>query len=175
MPRLTWNDFKIGKDANGHRLCRFCSSVIPKRRRSYCSNTCEHELRIRVDSTYIRHLLKARDNEVCSKCGLDTNKLRRILRHADLSYFKDGYGCYSVLLKHMSEHPKLKAWLKKFNFSTSLFVHLWEADHITAVADGGGHLGIENFQTLCLWCHKQKTKDMHQRKAKERKKQVDLF
>lgn len=34
----------------------------------------------------------------------------------------------------------------------------WQADHIQAVANGGGGKGLENYQTLCLECHKQKTK-----------------
>ena len=33
----------------------------------------------------------------------------------------------------------------------------WQADHIIEVRDGGGGCGIDNFQTLCLKCHKIKT------------------
>lgn len=33
----------------------------------------------------------------------------------------------------------------------------WEADHINSVSAGGGGCGLENFQTLCLLCHKAKT------------------
>lgn len=33
----------------------------------------------------------------------------------------------------------------------------WQADHIIPVCQGGGGLGINNFQTLCLDCHKEKT------------------
>lgn len=42
----------------------------------------------------------------------------------------------------------------------------WEADHIVPVHAGGGGCGIENFQTLCKACHKQKTRTQtrsHQR------------
>jgi len=35
----------------------------------------------------------------------------------------------------------------------------WEADHINPVSMGGGLCGIDNFQTLCLYCHKEKTKN----------------
>lgn len=34
----------------------------------------------------------------------------------------------------------------------------WQADHIKPVFLGGGACSIQNFQTLCLCCHKQKTK-----------------
>lgn len=35
----------------------------------------------------------------------------------------------------------------------------WEADHIVPVAEGGWYLGLENLQTKCIWCHRQKTGD----------------
>lgn len=35
----------------------------------------------------------------------------------------------------------------------------WEADHIVPVAEGGWRLGLENFLTLCLWCHRKKSAD----------------
>ena len=35
----------------------------------------------------------------------------------------------------------------------------WEADHIKPVAMGGGGCGLDNFQTLCLECHKAKTSE----------------
>lgn len=35
---------------------------------------------------------------------------------------------------------------------------LWEADHITPVFMGGGLSDITNFQTLCVNCHKEKSK-----------------
>ena len=34
----------------------------------------------------------------------------------------------------------------------------WEADHIVAVAEGGGETSLDNFQTLCVPCHAEKTK-----------------
>jgi hypothetical protein len=40
---------------------------------------------------------------------------------------------------------------------------LWDADHIRAVADGGGECGLENMQTLCFWCHRDKTVAMRKR------------
>lgn len=35
----------------------------------------------------------------------------------------------------------------------------WQADHIIEVRDGGGGCGLDNFQTLCKDCHKEKTHD----------------
>lgn len=33
----------------------------------------------------------------------------------------------------------------------------WQADHIIPVSKGGGACSIDNFQTLCIECHKEKT------------------
>jgi hypothetical protein len=39
----------------------------------------------------------------------------------------------------------------------------WQADHILAVAEGGGDCGIQNFQTLCVPCHKLDTEKLRSR------------
>jgi hypothetical protein len=41
----------------------------------------------------------------------------------------------------------------------------WEADHIVPVCEGGGCCGLENYQTLCLKCHKEETKNLAKRRA----------
>lgn len=33
----------------------------------------------------------------------------------------------------------------------------WQADHVLPVNNGGGACDLDNFQTLCLDCHKNKT------------------
>ncbi|WP_220472631.1 HNH endonuclease [Spirosoma foliorum] len=33
----------------------------------------------------------------------------------------------------------------------------WEADHIVPVHKGGGYCDLDNFQTLCIPCHRDKT------------------
>lgn len=35
----------------------------------------------------------------------------------------------------------------------------WQADHIKPVANGGGGCDLNNYQTLCMYCHKEKTKN----------------
>lgn len=48
--------------------------------------------------------------------------------------------------------------------------HLWEADHIVAVSEGGGECSLENMQTLCCPCHKRATKELRGRLASTNKK-----
>lgn len=44
----------------------------------------------------------------------------------------------------------------------------WEADHIVEVVRGGGLRGLENYQTLCVPCHKAKTRKLAKDRAQER-------
>ena len=43
--------------------------------------------------------------------------------------------------------------------------HFWEADHVRAVADGGGEAELIDFQILCIVCHAQKTRSERKRRA----------
>jgi len=41
--------------------------------------------------------------------------------------------------------------------------HLWQADHIKPVAEGGGECGLDNIRTLCTACHKEATAELRRR------------
>jgi 5-methylcytosine-specific restriction protein A len=41
----------------------------------------------------------------------------------------------------------------------------WEAHHIIPVSEGGGQCGLENYQTLCIACHKIETAKLARRRA----------
>jgi len=45
----------------------------------------------------------------------------------------------------------------------------WDADHMVEVVKGGGECGLENMQTLCLWCHREKTARLARERAEARK------
>jgi hypothetical protein len=47
--------------------------------------------------------------------------------------------------------------------------HLWEADHIVPVVEGGGECGIENYRTLCIACHRAETAKLAARRAVKRR------
>lgn len=47
--------------------------------------------------------------------------------------------------------------------------HAWEADHIVPVQDGGGACGLDNYQTLCIGCHRCKTAEQARRVAEQRR------
>jgi 5-methylcytosine-specific restriction endonuclease McrA len=39
-------------------------------------------------------------------------------------------------------------------------ITFWDADHIKEVCRGGGLCGLENLQTLCVLCHRKKTREL---------------
>src|SRR5688572_6619085 len=104
----------------------------------------------RPPSKQIRAQLKARDNEICAKCGRDCALVKRIIDHAGVSICFITRECWKHYL-----HPYYYI-LRHFGFTP--YKHTWESDHIIELRDGGDN-SLENFQTLCLPCHKEKTND----------------
>jgi len=49
---------------------------------------------------------------------------------------------------------------------------LWDGDHIIPVSRGGGGCGLDNYRTLCFWCHKGETKALVHELATERRDQA---
>lgn len=52
--------------------------------------------------------------------------------------------------------------------------HLWEADHVVPVVEGGGRCGLENLRTLCLACHGKETAALAARRAALRRMDAEL-
>ena len=122
---------------NGRALCRWCGLEVPPRRRTFCSDWCVHEWRLRSDPAYLRDRVFERDRGVCARCGTDCaaewNRIRRLPWHRRVRALAD--------------------WGIKPRQRTSL----WDADHIVPVAEGGGECDLGNMRTLCLRCHREAT------------------
>jgi 5-methylcytosine-specific restriction protein A len=128
---------------NGRALCRWCQLEVPPRRKTFCSDWCVHEWRLRTDPGYLRDQVFARDRGLCALCRVDT-----VAAYLEL---KRARGTHRLKL--------LERWsLKKLNRKT-----LWDADHILAVVEGGGECDLENIRTLCLLCHRQQTLALRRR------------
>jgi 5-methylcytosine-specific restriction enzyme A len=121
----------------GRPLCRWCRSEVPKGRRTFCSEACIHEWKLRTDPGYLRDKVFARDRGVCAQCGADTVALRRDMRKLDFA----------------ARRQFLKQWKLREGSRKSL----WDADHIVPVAEGGGQCDLSNMRTLCLLCHGKAT------------------
>lgn len=140
----------LARGPNGLPLCRWCDlEILAKRRRTFCSDYCVDQWRLRTDPGYLRDRVFARDNGLCADCGADTVRVFAALKRARGSARAEGlrlYGMQSVTSRRS----------------------LWDADHIVPVAEGGGQCDLDNIRTLCLICHREATRRLRERLAGER-------
>jgi 5-methylcytosine-specific restriction endonuclease McrA len=137
------NASALEKGPNGRNLCRWCALEVPAGRRTFCSEWCVHEWRLRTDPGYLREQVFQRDKGVCAACGVDTAMEWRTIRRAR--------GERRAL---MLSRWGLKRWSRR---------SLWDADHILPVAEGGGECDLSNIRTLCLNCHRKATAELRSR------------
>jgi 5-methylcytosine-specific restriction endonuclease McrA len=128
---------------SGRTLCRWCHGETPPRRRTFCSETCVHEWRLRTDPSYLREQVFKRDAGVCAGCGVNTVQLRKDMRRLD--------------------YAARKKFLKEWGLSEKSRKSLWDADHVIPVAEGGGQCDLANMRTLCLKCHRAVTALLRER------------
>jgi 5-methylcytosine-specific restriction enzyme A len=130
--------------ARKQQPCRWCGGEVPKRRWTFCSDACVHQWKLRTDPGYLREKVFERDRGVCAACGLDTEALRKDKRKLD----------YNAR--------------RAFEREWGVRRHLWDADHIVPVAEGGGECDLSNIRTLCLPCHREATAALRRRMAAKR-------
>lgn len=118
--------------------------ILARRRRTFCSEFCVHQWRLRSDPGYLREQVAARDRGVCALCATDT-----LAAYAQLKRSRGG-----------QRKEDLAMWgLPSMDARRSL----WDADHIVPVAEGGGQCDLDNLRTLCLPCHREVTADLRRR------------
>lgn len=128
---------------SGRPLCRWCNQEVPPRRRTFCSDACVHQWKLRTNPGYLRERVFERDKGVCAQCGMDTTTLRRDMRKLD--------------------YAARKRFLRDWGLKEGSRKSLWDADHLVPVAEGGGQCDLSNMRTLCLRCHKAATAALRQR------------
>jgi 5-methylcytosine-specific restriction protein A len=133
------------KPSEVNRVCRWCSNPTPKGRRTFCSDSCVHEWKLRTDPGYLRDKVYQRDHGVCAGCGADTVALKRDMRKLDFA--------------------ARRLFLKNWGLREGSRKSLWDADHIVPVAEGGGQCDLSNLRTLCLLCHRAATAALRKRLA----------
>lgn len=147
------------KGPRGHPLCRWCHRETPYRHSTFCGPECVHEWKLRSDASYLRGAMYARDHGVCAACRTDTDALIRYLRDR-IPCVVDGHGSAKRITPILPQHRALMA-ARRYDVGRSL----WAADHIVPVAEGGGQCDMRNMQTLCVPCHKAKSRAEAQRRA----------
>jgi len=121
---------KPDRNAAGEPICRWCHGPITPPRRTFCSDGCVHEWKIRSSPWYVRQQIKKRDKGVCQICGFNV-----VQAHRQWTRSKPPAGDRAARKAWRAARPR------------------WEADHIVPVADGGGECGLENYRLLCRTCH----------------------
>lgn len=148
-----WADPKqLPLGPNGRPLCRKCSGEILKGsgRRTFCSDSCVVEWKIRTQPEFAAEQVHARDKGVCMTCARDCDALFRKIRVTK-----------RARRKRRMEELGLPAYLLRRR-------RYWEVDHITPVVEGGGSCGLENLRTLCWECHRKVTRELGVRRGKIR-------
>lgn len=136
---------EIERAPSGRPLCRWCRAEVPKGRRTFCSDACVHQWKLRTNPGYLREQVFARDQGVCARCGVDTKSLRGDMRKLD--------------------YAARRLFLRKWRLREGSRKSLWDADHIVPVAEGGGECDLSNMRTLCLLCHREATAALRLRLA----------
>ena len=133
-------------------MCRWCKGAVSGRRRTFCSDACVHEWRLRSSTSYLRDCILERDRGICAICRSDTVSLRRRIMRLP---FSDRMRELKALQQKGWIHKGRKSW--------------WEADHILPVVEGGDS-NLENMRTLCIPCHRAATAELGSRRREEREK-----
>lgn len=138
----------IYTDELGRILCRYCKRLVNPPRKTFCSDQCVFEWKVRTNATFARKMVLVRDKGRCCICGVDTLKLARQL----------------LLMDKAARDMQKTALGIPLHRKT-----LWDMDHIIAVEDGGGSCGLENLRTLCWKCHQARTSQQLQSRLKKKK------
>lgn len=117
--------------------CRFCRGCFSSSAyRNFCGHDCLKLFRMYCTGSGLREAVFDRDKGVCAVCGLDCTALTRRLAKMTPA------GRASL-----SRRLRIAARSKSY----------WQADHRVPVREGGGTCGLNNLQTLCVWCHRVKS------------------
>lgn len=157
------NPSKLPKNPDGKNQCRWCTKSVQPPRRTFCSDECVHQHRIRTNTHYMRTCVYKRDNAICALCKQDTKKIARQAKQ-----YRDAknWSQYYELLEMHSIPKTRKLWKRGFGGG------FWDADHIIAVKEGGGSCGLENIRTLCIKCHKENTSQQRKNWSKSNKEKT---
>ncbi|NXM04975.1 ZRAB3 endonuclease, partial [Tyrannus savana] len=150
-------------DSQGAPLCLSCQQptapLSPASRAwdtRFCSHACQEDFSIRSSQSYLRAKVFEVERGVCQSCHRNAQELYLSVRDAPRSRRKE-------LLENswMSHLPlgQLNEMLR-----SPAEGQFWQVDHIQPVFSGGGQCSLDNLQTLCTACHRERTA----KQAKER-------
>jgi 5-methylcytosine-specific restriction protein A len=156
--------------------CTWCGGEVKSPRRSWCSQNCTDAFMERSPGPASRRVYK-RDKGVCAICGRDTDRMMNLFRMIRRQSKDDRWGPPKIevldALKELVSHWQSLGFNCRVGRAWTEVSHLWEADHIIPVVEGGGCCRIDNLRTACMACHKAESKKLAARLALSRKQPTD--
>jgi 5-methylcytosine-specific restriction endonuclease McrA len=149
-------------DSGTCRVCG-CERKDGERWRTWCNGPCLDWYKFRSNASTVRWVIWKRDKGVCALCGFDTATLEAEIGRL----FAWHPGGSRVDYKTRSRLRRL-VW-ELAGYTGRVQAHVWEADHIVPVVEGGGMCGPEGFRTLCLPCHHAESAALATRRAVKRR------
>jgi HNH endonuclease len=138
------------------RLCAYCGGELSRASQArevestYCSRECAENGRLKrggmYSSTRVREQVFALEGGICRLCGINAHALfTRIVALQPAERLNALCNAKWQLPKSARALDRLLQDPKEGDF--------WNADHINAVAEGGGGCNLDNLRTLCVPCH----------------------
>ncbi|XP_027551676.1 DNA annealing helicase and endonuclease ZRANB3 isoform X1 [Neopelma chrysocephalum] len=150
-------------DSQGTPLCLSCqqpTAQLPPGSHAwdtrFCSHACQEDFSIRSSQSYLRTKVFEVEHGVCQFCHQNAQELYLSVRDAPRSRRKE------LLESSWMSHLPLGQLNEMIRSPTE--GQFWQVDHIQPVYSGGGQCSLDNLQTLCTACHRERTA----KQAKER-------
>ncbi|KAM9012045.1 DNA annealing helicase and endonuclease ZRANB3 isoform 2-T5 [Ara ararauna] len=152
-------------DSQGNPLCLSCQHPIAQLEPGcqtrpwdtrFCSHACQEDFSIRSSQSYLRTKVFEIEHGVCQFCHQNAQELYLSIRDAPKSQRK------KLLESSWMSHLPIGQLNEIITNPTE--GQFWQVDHIRPVYSGGGQCSLENLQTLCTVCHRERTAQQ----AKER-------
>ena len=106
----------------------------------------------------LEHLFPSKSDNTCA-CGCGKKLTGRQKRWASEECSERAYEIFSIYKGNSNSIRKALFKIEQgFCRNCGVYSTKWQADHIIPVFLGGGYSALNNFQTLCPDCHKEKTK-----------------
>ncbi|NXA64555.1 ZRAB3 endonuclease, partial [Mohoua ochrocephala] len=152
-------------DSQGAPLCLSCQQPTAQPQPGcparawdtrFCCHACQEDFSIRSSQSYLRSKVFQIEHGVCQCCQHNAQELYLSVRDAPRSQRKQ------LLESSWMSHLPLGQLNEMIRSPAE--GQFWQVDHIQPVYSGGGQCSLENLQTLCTACHRERTA----KQAKER-------
>lgn len=104
---------------------------------------------------------------VCARCYINLDMLQKACDAYRESFITDRRTIVTQSAGYHRGTDELNRILRQYGFKP--YQSVWEANHIVARHEGGGSLGLDNIEIVCVPCHKDITAEQRRRWAKARR------